>query len=89
MANSEAFQNYFASEIHSPLIIDESNTFDLTMSTSADQSGKAPMRTEGPTTNLNGGARYGGTGLITVEPPKQSDLQVSPKIVKDAVREND
>ena len=44
------------------------------MSTSANPNGKAPMGAEDA-------ARYGGNDLITVEPPKQSDLQVSPKIV--------
>jgi hypothetical protein len=51
------------------------------MSTSADRGGKAPTGTEGATTNLNGGARYPDTELITAEPPKQTDLQVSPKSV--------
>jgi hypothetical protein len=80
VANGQSFQNYFAPEIHSPLIIDESNTFDLTMSSSAGVNGKAPMRAEGGAVNLNDGARYEGSEILTVEPPKQSDLQVSPKI---------
>lgn len=81
MANGQPYQNYFAPEIHSPLIIDESNTFDLTMSTSVNYDGKVPMRTEGAIVNPNGPSRHAGTGLIIAEPPKPSDLQVSPQIV--------
>jgi hypothetical protein len=76
VANSQSFQNYFAPEIHSPLRLDEDNTFALTMSNSAD-AGKAPMGAGPPTDFNGGGGRYGGTNLISVEPPKQSDLQVS------------
>jgi hypothetical protein len=75
VANRQGFQDYFAPEIHSPLIIDESNTFDLTMSTSAD-TGKQPMGQGAPISDVNGGGRYGGTNLVSVEPPKQTDLQV-------------
>ena len=77
MANRQSYQDYFAPEIHSPLIIDESNTFDLTMSTSRD-TGKNPMETAGTSggSHANGGGRYRETNIISVEPPKQSDLQV-------------
>jgi len=80
VANSQRYQNYFAPEIHSPLIIDESNTFDLTMSTSAD-TGKQPIAGQ-PTEdtrlrNVNGGGGRHGGNILSVEPPKQSDLQPS------------
>jgi hypothetical protein len=79
VANKQSYQDYFAPEIHSPLIIDESNTFDLTMSTSMD-TGKNPMATAAtggaPSSHANGGGRYRETNIISVEPPKQSDLQV-------------
>jgi hypothetical protein len=67
-----ANQQYFSEEVHSPLVIDQDNTFALTMSTS--NAAKAPAPTV-PVSNRNG-ARTGGSNLITVEPPKQSDLQV-------------
>jgi len=75
VANSQVPQqsSYFAPEIHSPLIIDQDNTFSLTMSTSADAAGKAPL---GPISNMNGSRRLGGTEVVSVQPPKQSDLQV-------------
>ena len=73
MANPAAAE-YFAPEIHSPLIIDEDNTFALTMSTSANNTGKAPAA---PVSNVNGAPRTGGSEIISTEPPKQSDLQVS------------
>ena len=71
---TEQHEPYFAPEIHSPLIIDEDRTFRLTMSTS-NATGKAPT-SEAPVSNSNGAARSGGTNIISVEPPKQSDLQV-------------
>lgn len=77
MANPAASPTYFASEIHSPLVIDEDHTFALTMSTSADVNGKAPMGAI-PASSANG-AQYGGQRLITVEPSKHSDLQVRPR----------
>lgn len=73
MANI-ANQSFFPTD-HSPLVIDTDHSFSLTMSTSANQSGKmpqAPMMSH--TGNTNGVVRN--TGLISVEPPKQSDLQV-------------
>lgn len=77
MANPTATANnpYFAQETHSPFAIDQ-DTFDLTMSTSNDASGKAPIRVDAPP-NVNGeGRRHGGTNIISVEPPKETDLQV-------------
>jgi hypothetical protein len=78
--NTSTSANYFASEIHSPLRIDQDDTFNLTMSTSADVGKKPSVSYPAPNT-VNGGsaavkARPGGTGLITIEPPRQSDLQV-------------
>ena len=77
MANPTATVNnpYFAQEVHSPFAI-EHDTFDLTMSTSNDASGKAPIRAQAPPNVNGGGHRYGGTNIVSVEPPKQSDLQV-------------
>ena len=77
MANSTATANnpYFAQETHSPFAIDN-DTFDLTMSTSNDASGKAPIRAGAPSNVNGGGHRYGGTNIVSVEPPKQTDLQV-------------
>ena len=77
-ANAVINSPYFAEEIHSPFAVEHADAFDLTMSTSNDAgaAGKAPMRTEGPNAN-GGGYRHGGTNIVTVEPPKQSDLQVS------------
>jgi predicted ATP-binding protein involved in virulence len=63
---------YFTTD-HSPLVIDTDNTFSLTMSTSAQgKMPQAPLMAN--TGNTNGVNRN--TGLISVEPPKQSDLQV-------------
>jgi hypothetical protein len=79
--NTATSTSYFASEIHSPLRIDEDDNFNLTMSTSADI-GKKPSVSYPPPNAVNGGsagvkARPGGTGLISIEPPRQSDLQVT------------
>ena len=77
VANPTATTNhpYFAEDIHSPFSNDNDNTFALTMSTSNDAYGKAPMRAEAPNVN-GGGVRQGGTNIVSVEPPKATDLQV-------------
>ena len=49
------------------------------MSTSNDAYGKAPMRPEAPNVN-GGGVRHGGTNIVSVEPPKATDLQVRKSI---------
>ena len=72
MANPKRHSDYFAPEINSPLIIDESNTFDLTMSTSTGDHGKAPMG-DLPTNNVNGAST---SNIVTLEPARQSELQV-------------
>jgi len=78
VANPTATVNhpYFAEDIHSPFSNDNDNTFALTMSTSNDAYGKAPMRAEAPNVN-GGGVRPGGTNIVSVEPPKATDLQPS------------
>jgi len=81
VANTSAFQNYFAPEVHSPLQVDEHEQFDLTMSTSADgAAGKKPSISQpgaqGPIDTNGANRRLGGTNIVSVEPPKQSDLQV-------------
>jgi hypothetical protein len=57
-----------------PFQIDQDNTFSYTMSAS-NSAGKQPMP-NAPISNVNGSGRHGGTNIVSVEPPKQSDLQV-------------
>ena len=79
MANQFHSQHYFAPEIHSPLVIDQDETFALTMSNSnplpPSATGKSPIMA-GPSATNGSRARMGGTNIVSVEPPKQSDLQV-------------
>ena len=76
--------NDFFSTDSSPLVIDTDTTWNLTMSSP----GKAPMNTvqqgPGPISAVNGSSRPGGTNLISVEPPKQSDLQVGAERITDS-----
>ena len=51
------------------------------MSASANTAGKAHQKTKqgpDPMSTINGTRRTGGTTLLSVEPPKDSDLQVLP-----------
>jgi hypothetical protein len=69
--------SYFTPDVHSsPLVTDDDREFNLTMSFS--NPGKLP---ESSSADTNGPSlRHVDKNIISIEPPKQSDLQVRPTI---------